>query len=66
MNEALSDRLQCVCSTVGFERKQWSGHYYPAVCPLDWRVAYFMNDSRRQGANGGHLFLLKLLLSGGL
>lgn len=46
MNKIWSDRLQCVCSTVGFERKQWSEDYYPDDCPLDWRVAYFMNDFR--------------------
>ena len=44
MKEALSDPLQCVCSTVGFERELWCEHYYPDACPQEWRIAYFMND----------------------
>ena len=44
MKSGLSDQLQCVCSTVGFEREDWRAKYYPVECPPDWRVAYFMND----------------------
>ncbi len=46
MKEALGDQLQCVCSTVGFEREIWHEHYYPDECPPEWRIAYFMNDFR--------------------
>lgn len=44
MGKKLSERLQCVCSTIGFESEHWNEHYYPDECPPDWRMAYFMND----------------------
>lgn len=45
-SETESDRLRCVCSTIGFEHQRWREHYYPDACPPDWQVAYFMNDFR--------------------
>lgn len=37
---------RCTCSTTGFEQPHWAGAYYPEECPVEWRLAYFMNDFR--------------------
>lgn len=34
----------CVCATRGFFHPLWNEVYYPPECPVEWRIAYFMND----------------------
>jgi hypothetical protein len=31
---------------MGFENPLWNEQYYPEDCPVEWRLAYFMNDFR--------------------
>ena len=43
MDHVIADE-RLLLGTVGWDRPDWLGGYYPADLPADWRLAYYAND----------------------